>query len=75
VDIMRPTLESLDAEYLARIDAAFSSVDEVMGRYAQGEGFAPFSEITPEDLTRLQAGMAGLSEQLARLPGVLGLSA
>jgi iron uptake system component EfeO len=75
VDIMRPTLETLDADYLTRIDAAFSSVDEVIGRYAQTEGFSPFSEITPEDLIRLQAGMAGLSEQLARLPGVLGLSA
>jgi iron uptake system EfeUOB component EfeO/EfeM len=75
VDILRPTLEALDKEYVDRIDAAFATVRGVMTRYAEEEGFAPFSAISPEDLTRLQAGMAGLSEQLAPLPGVLGLSA
>ena len=75
VDILRPTLETLDRERLDRIDAAFATVRDIMTRYAEGEGFAPFSTISPEDLTELQAGMAGLSEQLAPLPGVLGLSA
>jgi iron uptake system component EfeO len=75
VDLLRPTLETLDRDRLGRIDAAFASVRGVMTRYAEGDGFAPFSAISPEDLTALQAGMAGLSEQLAPLPGVLGLSA
>ena len=75
VDILRPTLQTLDATYLAAIDAAFTSVDEVIGRYADGDGFKPFSAITAEDLTSLQARMAKLSEVLAELPGRLGLEA
>lgn len=54
---------------------AFASVDEVMARYADGDGFGPFSAVTPDDLTSLQARMAGLAEVLAALPGILGLAA
>lgn len=75
VEILRPTLDTVDAELLGRIDAAFAEVDDVIGGYARDDGFALFPEITPEDLTRLQVAMAGLTERLAQLPGVLGLSA
>jgi iron uptake system EfeUOB component EfeO/EfeM len=40
----------------------------------EGDGFQAFSAISPEDLRQLQARMAGLSEVLANLPGVLGLA-
>lgn len=76
VDILRPTLETLDPELLDSIDAAFADVVAVIARYADGEdGFAPFSALTAEDLTQLQVAMAGLTERLAQLPGVLGLAA
>jgi iron uptake system component EfeO len=74
VDYLRPILESIDADYLADLDAAFAAVDEVIARYADGEGFAPFSDISADDLTQIQARMAGLTEVLAQLPGVLGLA-
>ena len=75
VDLFRPTLETLDPAALARIDAAFASVDEVLASYVDGDGFRPFSAVTPGDLTALQARMAGLAEVLAALPGILGLAA
>ncbi len=75
VDILRPTLQTLDAPYLAGVDAAYAAVDEVIAKYAEGDGFKPFSAITPADLTALQARMAKLSEVLAELPGRLGLAA
>ena len=75
VDILRPTLEALDAAYLASVDAAFSEVDGVIGKYAEGDGFQPFSAISDDDLKALQARMAKLSEVLGELPGRLGLAA
>jgi iron uptake system component EfeO len=74
VDFLRPILESIDADYLADLDAAFAAVDEVIARYGDGEGFAPFSDVSADDLTQIQARMAGLAEVLAQLPGVLGLA-
>jgi iron uptake system component EfeO len=74
VELLRPTLESVDVAYLSDLDTAFAAVDEVMARYAEGDGFQAFSAISPEDLRQLQARMAGLSEVLANLPGVLGLA-
>ena len=75
VTILQPTLASLDQAYLDGVDAAFASVDEVVERYADGDGYQPFSAITPDDLKALQARMAKLSEVLAELPGRLGLAA
>ena len=75
VDILRPTLETVDAAWLERADAAFADVDEVIAKYREGDGFKVFSEISEDDLKALQARMAGLSEVLAALPGILGLEA
>lgn len=75
VDILRPTIESLDATYLASVDDAFAAVGEVIGTYGEGEGYEPFSAITADDLKSLQARMAKLSEVLGELPGRLGLAA
>jgi iron uptake system component EfeO len=75
VDILRPTLQQLDATYLGGVDAAYGAVDEIIAKYAQGSGYQPFSAVSKADLTALQARMAKLSEVLAELPGKLGLEA
>lgn len=75
VDIVRPSLAAVDPAYLERLDAAFAAVTEVTDRYRTEDGFQPFSAVTPEDLTAMQAGLAGLSEVLGQLSGTLGLSA
>jgi iron uptake system component EfeO len=75
VDILRLTLETVDADWLARADAAFADVDETIAKYRDGDGFAAFSEISESDLKAMQARMAGLSEVLSELPGLLGLEA
>ncbi len=50
------------------------SVDALTDRYRDGEGFQPFSAITPDDLTALQSALAGLTEVLSQLAGTLGLT-
>lgn len=75
VDIVRPSLVAIDAGYLERLDDAFAAVDVLIDRYRTEGGFQPFGAITPEDLTAMQASLAGLSELLGQLAGTLGLSA
>lgn len=75
VDIVRPSLAAADPAYLERLDAAFAGVTAITDRYRTDDGFQPFSSITAEDLTGMQAGLAGLSEVLGQLSGTLGLSA
>ena len=48
VDILRPTLETVDAAWLERADAAFADVDEVIAKYREGDGFQVFSEISED---------------------------
>ncbi len=52
VDIVRPSLAAADADYLARVDAAFAAVDAITDTYRTSDGFQPWSAITPEDVTR-----------------------
>ncbi len=75
VEQLRPILTELDADYLAKLDAASTGVSDVIATYADGDGFKTFDTISAEDLKRLQARLADLSELLAQLPGTLGLAA
>jgi iron uptake system component EfeO len=75
VDILRPTLTTLDAAYAGDVDAAFEAVEAILASYADGSGYEPFSAVAGDDLKALQARMAKLSEVLAELPGRLGLEA
>jgi iron uptake system component EfeO len=75
VDIVRPSLAAIDAGYLDRLDEAYASVDALTGKYRTADGFQPFDAITSEDVTALQAALAGLGELLGQLSGTLGLSA
>ncbi len=75
VDILRPTLQSLDAGYLSGVDDAFAGSTRSSPRTQDGDGYQPFSAISEDDLKALQARMAKLSEVLGELPGRLGLEA
>ena len=47
-----------------------------LAAYTNPDGsFDPYTAVKAGDKTRMQAELAGLSEQLARIPGVLGLKA
>ena len=76
VNDLRPILTTLDAAFLAQLDAADKAVDEVIDRYATSDGgFKGFDQVSPADLKLLQARLANLSELLSELPGRLGLAA
>jgi iron uptake system component EfeO len=74
VDILRPSVQAIAPDYLAQLDTAYVGVDTLIDRYRDGDGFRGFGDVTPADIAALQAALAGLAEELARLAGTLGLS-
>jgi iron uptake system component EfeO len=73
-ELLTPALQANDAALTAEIVAGFAAVDKILADYANPDGgFRPYTALAADDKTRMQAELAGLSEKLARIPGVLGL--
>jgi len=73
-ELLTPALKARDAALTSEIAAGFAAVDKSLATYANPDGgFDPYTALQAEDKTRMQAELAGLSEKLARIPGVFGL--
>ena len=73
-ELLTPALQAKDAALTAQVSAGFAAVDKSLAEYANpGGGFDAYTALAGDDKTRMQAELAGLSERLARIPGVLGL--
>jgi iron uptake system component EfeO len=74
IELLTPALQAKDPELLAEINANFDAVEDGLAPYeTPGGGYQDFTALTPEDSTQLKADLASLSEELAEVPGVLGL--
>jgi iron uptake system component EfeO len=72
-ELLTPSLQAKDAALTASISQGFAEVDKSLAEYAEGSGFKSFTAVAEDDKTRMKAELAGLSENLAKIPGVLGL--
>jgi iron uptake system component EfeO len=73
-ELLTPALQAKDAKLTADIAAGFAAVDKSLAEYANPGGtFDPYTALAAADKTRMQAELASLSENLAKIPGVLGL--
>jgi iron uptake system component EfeO len=74
VELLTPALETADPELLADINEDFEAVEDGLAPYKTADGgYQSFETLTPEDTTQLKADLASLSEELAEVPGALGL--
>lgn len=87
IDKLTPALNEADPALLGKIDAGLTSVFETMRPLRQGDGWVLFctendpypsprctgTTVTPQVIDTLKAELAGLSENLAQVSGVLGL--
>ncbi len=87
IDKLTPALEKADAALLGKIDGGISQIFDTMRPLRQGEGWVNFcpenSEfpsprcpavtVTPQVVDTLKAQLAGLSENLSQVAGVLKL--
>lgn len=87
VDKLTPALQDADAALLGKIDGGITEIYATLAPLRQGEGWVlfctendpypsprcPAVTVTPQVIDTLKAQLAGLSENLAQVPGALGL--
>lgn len=71
-DLVRPLLT--DTAFTARVEANFATVDSILDKYREGDGFAHYDTLTADDRNLLAAAVNTLAEDLSKLPGSLGLA-
>jgi iron uptake system component EfeO len=73
-ELLTPALQAKDAALVGEIGAGFAAVGKSLAAYTNPDGsFDPYTALQAADKTRMQAELASLSENLAKIPGVLGL--
>jgi iron uptake system component EfeO len=73
-ELLTPAVRAKDAGLADRVTAGFAEVDQSLAEYAtSGGGFRSYTALRADDKQRMQAQLASLSENLSRIPGVLGL--
>lgn len=73
VTLVRPLIAQQDAEFLATVDANFATIDAILEKYREGEGYVTYDKLTEADRTVLASAVNTLAEDLSTLRGKLGL--
>lgn len=71
-DLFKPLVK--DEAFIAKVDANFKAVDEVLAKYKKGEGYVSYVELSDADRTVLSTKVNTLAEDLSTLRGKLGLN-
>ena len=88
IELLTPALRAADPELLSRIQAGFTDLQAGLAPLRKGRGWVLFCRrddqfpsprcprptVTPAQIDQLKGRLGGLSEDLALVPGALGLS-
>ena len=73
--VFKPVLAAKDAALVKALDDRFAAVEASLKPYAvAGGGYQPYTALKPADKAKMQAQLAALSEELAKLPAALGVA-
>lgn len=72
---LRPVVERNDAALAATLDEEFTAVQSMLDEHRDGEGFARYTDLTPEQVKELAAAVDALGEPLSRLTAAVLLGA
>ena len=74
VDLIDPLVKAQDAALADKIAGNFKTVDAVLAKYRTPDGgFENYDKLTQADRLALQGPVTALAEDLAKLPGTLGV--
>lgn len=71
VELVRPLVD--DEAFLATVDANFATIDEILSKYQEGDGYVTYDHLTGQDRVVLAGAVNTLAEDLSTLRGKLGL--
>jgi len=74
-DLLKPLIASDDPEFVAKVEANFKTVDDILSHYEISDGgYVSYVELTDKDRTVLSAKVNTLAEDLETLRGKLDLN-
>ncbi|MBN8994383.1 MAG: iron uptake system protein EfeO [Rhizobiales bacterium] len=74
VELLRPLLTKENPDLLAKIEANFTTVNDILAKYKTADGgFESYEKLTEADRNALKAPVTTLAEDLSQLRGTLGL--
>ena len=71
-DLFKPLLTD-DADFVAKVDGNFDTVDETLAKYKEGDGYQTYDKLSEDDRRVLAGAVNTLAEDLSTLQGKLGL--
>ncbi|WP_410007220.1 MULTISPECIES: iron uptake system protein EfeO [unclassified Bartonella] len=72
-DLFKGFLGKDDAAFVTKVTENFDTVDEILSKYKEGEGYVSYEKLTDDDRNTLSAAVNTLAEDLSELRGKLGL--
>lgn len=73
VELMRPLVIEQDPEFIATVDQNFATIDTILSKYQEGDGYVSYDKLTEADRVTLAGAVNTLAEDLSTLRGKLGL--
>ncbi|HVL20841.1 MAG TPA: iron uptake system protein EfeO [Amaricoccus sp.] len=73
VELMRPLVIEQDPEFIATVDQNFATIDTILSKYQEGDGYVTYDKLTEADRVTLAGAVNTLAEDLSTLRGKLGL--
>ena len=73
VELVRPVMSPDDDAFLATVDTNFATIDGILEKYRDGEGYVTYDHLTEADRVQLASAVNTLAEDLSTLRGKLGL--
>ncbi|MBV9953486.1 MAG: EfeM/EfeO family lipoprotein [Acidimicrobiia bacterium] len=72
-ELLKPAVNAADADLAADLESDFDDIDAALAKYEEGEGYQSYEALSKADKGDMQAILGSLSENLAKVPGVLKL--
>jgi iron uptake system component EfeO len=70
---LRPVLDQKDPELAKELEAKFAALQTELTKYAKGDGFVYYNELTPEQIQKLATLVDSLGEPLSNLTAAVVL--
>ena len=71
IQALRPYLQAADPELVTTIDARGRALGDLLETHRDGEGFVPYTALTPEDVKALTEALDAFAEPVATVAGVV----
>ena len=71
LEVLRPVMSERQADLATALDSAFTSINQALDQHRKGTDYPPLTDLTPDQVKDLTVKLDALSEQVAKVPGVV----